>query len=156
MMWLQTLKKCSRPKGCGRIGNRVRIPDGSAAVTSDERPNKPLHLKADENRHRGKAGQVGRPRSQKTCFFTSSVSLSPTFFVERAQRSRQRPDGMRKTLATFTSRTRAKNETRPVALGSPSTSRAECPRLIPSMRALHAENETPAVGAARHFTNQKP
>ena len=150
------VKKCSHPKGCGRIGNRVKIPDGSAAVTSDESPNKPLHLKADENRHRGKAGQVGRPRSQKTCFFTSSVSLSPTFFCRASSTVSPKTGRDAEDLGSVHFAHSHENETRLVALGSPSTSRAEFPRLIPSMRALRAENETPAVGAARHFTNQKP
>lgn len=46
----------------GRIGKRVKIPHGSAAVTGDE------HFKCHcWEISRGKAKLVGRPRSQKTC-----------------------------------------------------------------------------------------
>ena len=51
--------------GCnpGRIGKQVKILCGSAAVTGDESSTKATA------RERGKAEPVGRPRSQKTCFF---------------------------------------------------------------------------------------
>lgn len=71
------------PVGCeayGRIDNRVKIPGGPAAVTSDESPRHINHFAIASRRagRRGKVGPVGRPRSQKTC--SSRPSIPP---VER-------------------------------------------------------------------------
>src|SRR5580658_8423178 len=68
----------------GRIGKQVKILCGSAAVTGDE------SLMSATARKRGKARRVGRPRSQKTCFFALIKSRA----VWSGRLSRQGQDGI--------------------------------------------------------------
>jgi hypothetical protein len=88
MLWMN-MRRSACDYGHRRIGNRVQIPDGCAAVTGDEGPTNATIPKRD-----GKAGWRMTPKSEDLLFRLSKSPAPSVGWSARVKRSRQRPDGM--------------------------------------------------------------